>query len=56
MAGIEPGQKEFEMHYTAIGPFDITLNPEPLSSVAEQSGLGRLSLDKQFQGDLERAA
>jgi hypothetical protein len=53
LAGIEPGQKEFEMHYTAIGPFDITLNPEPLSSVAEQSGLGRLSLDKQFQGDLE---
>ncbi|MFP3862828.1 DUF3224 domain-containing protein [Pseudomonas sp. Irchel s3f19] len=41
------------MHYTAIGPFDITLSPETLSSVAEQSGLGRLSLDKQFQGDLE---
>ncbi|WEK32923.1 MAG: DUF3224 domain-containing protein [Candidatus Pseudomonas phytovorans] len=41
------------MHYTAIGPFDITLNPEPLSSVAEQPGLRRLALDKQFQGDLE---
>ncbi|CAI8878234.1 DUF3224 domain-containing protein [Pseudomonas donghuensis] len=48
-----PGQKELEMHHTAIGPFNITLNPEALSSAAEETGLGRLSLDKQFQGDLE---
>lgn len=41
------------MHYTAVGPFDIKLNPEPLSSVAAQSGLRRMALDKQFQGDLE---
>ena len=41
------------MHHTATGPFDVALNPEPLSSVAKLSGLGRLSLDKKFQGDLD---
>lgn len=36
VAGRKPDQKEFEMHYTAIGPFEITLNPEsrPGRSVA----------------------
>ncbi|MPV65379.1 DUF3224 domain-containing protein [Burkholderia sp. BE17] len=35
------------------GPFEVKLNPESLSSVAENTGLGRMSLDKQFRGDLE---
>ena len=42
--------------HTASGPFDVKLAPEPLSGVAEQSGLGRMSLDKQFHGALEAAS
>ncbi|EOG3623271.1 DUF3224 domain-containing protein [Pseudomonas sp. NBRC 111132] len=41
------------MQQTAVGSFDITLNPQPLSRATEKSGLGRLSLDKQFKGDLD---
>ncbi|UMZ09199.1 DUF3224 domain-containing protein [Pseudomonas sp. MPFS] len=41
------------MNYTANGPFEISLNPESLSVTAEGTGLGRMSLDKQFHGDLE---
>jgi hypothetical protein len=40
----------------ATGPFDVKLAAQPLSSVAEQSGLGRMSLDKQFHGALEAAS
>ncbi|UXU85969.1 DUF3224 domain-containing protein [Burkholderia sp. S-53] len=41
------------MKLQANGPFEVKLNPESLSSVAENTGLGRMSLDKQFHGDLE---
>ena len=41
------------MKQTANGPFDIQLAPQPLSSVAESTGLGRLALDKTFHGDLQ---
>lgn len=41
------------MKHTANGPFDIQLAPQPLSGVAESTGLGRLSLDKAFHGDLK---
>ncbi|WP_322081111.1 DUF3224 domain-containing protein [Burkholderia sp. BCC1972] len=41
------------MKLLANGPFEVKLNPESLSAVAEHSGLGRMSLDKQFHGDLE---
>ncbi|MEG0968972.1 MAG: DUF3224 domain-containing protein [Pseudomonas sp.] len=51
-----PVQKEFEMNHTANGPFEITLNPELLSSTAKGTGLGRMSLDKQFHGELEAAS
>ena len=37
----------------ATGPFDVKLAPQSLSPVAEHSGLGRMSLDKQFHGALE---
>lgn len=36
----------------AKGIFTVKLNPETISATAEASGLGRLSLDKTFQGDL----
>lgn len=35
------------------GPFDIQLEPQPLSTIAAHSGLGRLSLSKVFHGNLE---
>lgn len=50
---MEPLKRGLEMNYTANGPFEIALNPESLSATAEGAGLGRMSLDKQFQGDLE---
>lgn len=36
----------------ATGPFEVKLAPQPLSEVAAESGLGRMSLDKVFHGDL----
>ncbi len=40
----------------ATGPFDVKLAPQPLSPAAENSGLGRMSLDKQYHGALEAAS
>ena len=40
----------------ATGPFDVKLAPQALSPVAENSGLGRMSLDKQFHGALTAAS
>src|SRR3569623_1123410 len=37
----------------ATGTFSVKLNPEPLSAVAQDTGHGRLSLDKTFLGDIE---
>ncbi len=42
--------------HSATGPFDVKLAPQSLSPVAEHSGLGRMSLDKQFHGALEAAS
>ncbi|NWD71680.1 DUF3224 domain-containing protein [Pseudomonas gingeri] len=36
----------------ANGRFDVTLNPEPLSDIASGTGLGRMSINKAFHGDL----
>lgn len=41
------------MKLTANGTFNIQLAPQPLSSVAESMGLGRMSLDKTSHGDLQ---
>jgi hypothetical protein len=37
----------------ANGSFEVKLSPQPLSEVAGSSGLGRMSLDKKYHGDLE---
>jgi hypothetical protein len=37
----------------ASGPFEVQLAPQPLSEVAQLSGLGRMSLDKRYHGALE---
>ena len=42
--------------HTATGPFDVKRAPQPLSGVAEHSGLGRMSLDKRFHGALDAAS
>ncbi|VVE64071.1 hypothetical protein PCA31118_01482 [Pandoraea captiosa] len=40
------------MDFSAKGPFDVQLGPQELSAVAQSTGLGRLSLDKTYHGDL----
>jgi len=40
------------VNQTAKGLFDVQLGPEALSAVAQDTGLGRLSLDKTYHGDL----
>ena len=40
----------------AIGTFEVTLLPQPPDDKAEGSTLGRMSIDKQFHGDLEGTA
>ncbi len=37
----------------ARGAFDVKLNPQPTVDTAEGSMLGRMSIDKQFHGDLQ---
>ena len=44
------------MSHIATGRFDIKLQPQGLSPAAEATGLGRLSLDKQFSGDLQASS
>jgi len=35
------------------GAFDVKLAPQPLAEAGADSGLGRMSLNKQFHGELE---
>lgn len=37
---------------TITGEFSVKMAPEPLSAVAADSGVGRMSLDKHYQGAL----
>ena len=37
----------------ASGPFEVKLNPQTAYNTDEGSTLGRMSIDKQFHGDLE---
>ena len=39
--------------HTVTGPFDVKVAPQPLSAIADGSGLARMSLDKHFHGALE---
>jgi hypothetical protein len=41
------------MMQEAKGTFDVTLLPQDLAFTHEQPGLGRMSIDKQFHGELE---
>jgi hypothetical protein len=37
----------------AIGTFDVKVTPQPQDDKADDATLGRMSIDKQFHGDLE---
>lgn len=41
------------MSTRATGNFDVKLHPQPLSDPDADATLGRLSIDKQFHGDLK---
>src|SRR3982074_3326690 len=50
----EAVQKQAPMTQHASGPFDVKLTPQkPDSDAAQAANLGRMSIDKQFHGDLE---
>jgi hypothetical protein len=55
--GIQP-IKEPIMTMHAKGPFDVKLAPQPLAveDQGEGTSRGRMSLDKQYHGDLEAAS
>lgn len=46
-------QKEAPVTNRASGTFEVKLAPQDLAHKAEGSTLGRMSIDKQFHGDLE---
>lgn len=41
------------MPIRASGTFEVKLSPQPMSDDVNDSTLGRMSIDKQFHGDLE---
>jgi hypothetical protein len=44
------------MHHVS-GSFEVKIDPQnPDNAAARESGLGRMSIDKQFHGDLEAAS
>src|SRR5207245_9386194 len=49
----KPSQKGTDMPSHASGAFEVKLIPQPPEHKAEDSTLGRMSIDKQFHGDLE---
>ena len=40
----------------AAGPFDVKITPETLADKSADASLGRMSIDKQYHGDLEATA
>jgi hypothetical protein len=44
------------MTQLARGKFEVRLTPQPLSHAEADSKLGRLALDKQFEGDLQASS
>jgi hypothetical protein len=49
----KPSQKGTDMPSHASGAFEVKLVPQPPDDKAEGSTLARMSIDKQFHGDLE---
>jgi Protein of unknown function (DUF3224) len=55
-SGPSAAQKDVAVATHASGTFEVKLNPQPPDDKAEGSTLGRMSIDKQFHGDLEGTA
>jgi hypothetical protein len=49
----EQPTKDNSMTARATGPFDVKLAPLDAANKTEDNSLGRMSIDKQFHGDLE---
>jgi hypothetical protein len=45
--------KEMSVPTRATGTFEVKLNPQPAYNTADGALLGRMSIDKQFHGDLD---
>jgi len=45
--------KELSVPTRATGTFEVKLNPQPAYNTTDGALLGRMSIDKQFHGDLE---
>jgi hypothetical protein len=50
---VQTKEKVAAMATHASGTFEVKLSPEALSATAAGSNLGRMSIDKQYHGDLE---
>jgi hypothetical protein len=48
-----PANKDTAMASRATGTFEVKLKPLATDDMAEDASLGRMSIDKQFHGDLE---
>jgi hypothetical protein len=44
------------MKALAVGTFEVAMNPEPPHDVNEAASIGRVSLKKQFSGDLQASS
>jgi hypothetical protein len=54
LAAFAQAQEKSPMTQHATGPFDVKVTPQqPDSDVAKAANLPRLTLDKQYHGDLE---
>jgi hypothetical protein len=52
-----PGIKETMMNHRATGPFDVKIVPQKADNPqAEGAGIGRMSIDKRFHGDIDAAS
>ena len=44
------------MNSLAVGTFEVTMNPEPPYDSNEGASIGRVSIKKQFSGDLQASS
>ncbi|HEY0465877.1 MAG TPA: DUF3224 domain-containing protein [Polyangiaceae bacterium] len=44
------------MNSLAVGTFEVTMNPEPPYDLNEGASIGRVSIKKQFSGDLQASS
>jgi hypothetical protein len=50
---MSPEKSDPEHPVQANGTFEVKLAPQPAATGIEQANLGRMTIDKQFQGDLQ---